>query len=100
MLARCVIASGLGLELQLDEACRRAELTPDRFLFSESNGRFLVSVRAADAERLEACFDGLPLEPVGRVTNEARLRLAIDGGSYAWDSAELSRAYKETLTDA
>ena len=99
LLARCVMASGLGFDLDLGDACRRAESRPDRFLFSESNGRFLVTVRAADREPFERFFDGLPLAHVGSVDARPRLRIAIDGRRYVWETAELSRAFKETLSD-
>jgi phosphoribosylformylglycinamidine synthase len=100
LLARCVIASGLGLDVDLRAGCDRAGLGLDRFLFSESNGRFLVTVRAEDAERFEACLDGLPLERVGRVCSEPGLRILGGERSYVWDSGDLSRAFKETLDDA
>ena len=93
------MASGLGLVLDLGPACRRAEMSPERFLFSESNGRFLVTVRAADRERFEARFDGLPLLHVGTVDSSPRLKISVDDRSYCWDTAELSRAFKETLAD-
>jgi phosphoribosylformylglycinamidine synthase len=99
LFARCVMASGLGFELELDEACRRAELSPERFLFSESNGRFLVTVRAADRERFEACFDALPLVHIGTVDTHPRLKICVDDRSYSWDAAALNRVFKETLAD-
>jgi len=99
LLARCTIASGLGFDLDLGSACGRAELSLERFLFSESNGRFLVTVRPADRERFEACFDGLPLLHVGTVDAQPRLKIAVDDRSYCWDTAALSRAFKDTLAD-
>jgi len=99
LFARCVIACGLGFDLDLGAACRRAELSPERFLFSESNGRFLVTVRGTDRDRFETCFDGLPLAHVGTVGTQPRLKIAFDDRSFAWDAAGLSRAFKETLVD-
>ncbi len=99
LFARCVIASGLGLELDLGEACRRAELSLERFLFSESNGRFLVTVRASERDRFEACFQGLPLTHVGTVAGQPRLKIACGEQSFCWSAAGLCRAFKETLAD-
>ncbi|NIM01865.1 MAG: hypothetical protein GTN89_13785 [Acidobacteria bacterium] len=99
LFARCVMASGLGLDLDLDDACRRAELSPERFLFAESNGRFLVTVLERDRERFEACFGGLPLLRIGSVDDEPRLKLRIARRTYRWDAAALSRGFKETLAD-
>ena len=99
LLARCVMASGLGLDLDLGEACRRAELSPERFVFSESNGRFLVTIRARDSTRFEELFDALPLIRIGSVDTPPRLKIEIDGSLYAWNVADLSRTFKETLAD-
>lgn len=99
LFARCVIACGLGLDLDLGEACRHAELSPERFLFSESNGRFLVTVRAGDRDRFETCFDGLPLTRVGTIDAQPRLKIVFEDRSFAWDTAVLCRAFKETLAD-
>ncbi len=99
VLARCVMASEFGLDVDLGDVARRAEMSADRFLFSESNGRLLATVRPADRERFEACFEGLPLALVGKVDARARLKLSFGDQSHAWSSADLSRAFKETLGD-
>ena len=99
LFARCVIASGLGLELDLDEVCRRAELSPERFMFSESNGRFLVTVSPSDRDRFETCFAGLPLTRVGTVVEKPQLTIACGDSPFCWTAADLSRAFKETLGD-
>ena len=46
-LARCAMAGELGLELDLDRAPDLARSPPDVALFSESNGRFVVTVGGA-----------------------------------------------------
>ena len=72
-MARSVMASGLGLELDLG-ACRDlAALPPDVALFSESNGRFIATVGAEDRERFEALLEDLPCSRVGRVVSDRRL---------------------------
>ena len=70
-------------------------------LFSESLGRFLVTVASADAKRCERHFDGLACHRVGEVTREARLR--VSSGRRPWLDvavADLRAAFKETLADA
>jgi len=99
LLARCAMASDLGLDLDLESACRHAELSANRFMFSESNGRFFVTVREADTDAFEALFDGMPIEQVGTVGADRGLRVACDDRSYAWNTDDLSRAFKETLSD-
>jgi len=99
--ARCVIAGGLGLDIDLAECDGLRDLPPDVALFSESNGRFLITVTAENVERAATVFEGLPYRRVGRVTAEARLR--VRRGESIWldvDAATLEAAYKETLADA
>jgi phosphoribosylformylglycinamidine (FGAM) synthase-like enzyme len=79
--------------------CRRAEISPVGFLFSESNGRFRVTIRASDRDRFETCFDGLPLTCVGTVAAQPGLKIACGDQSLSWSAADLSRAFKETLAD-
>ena len=64
-LALSSLAAGLGLEVDLS---RVAPESPDyAALYSESAGRFLVSVDPAQAGRLEELFQGQPLTLIGRV---------------------------------
>jgi len=66
-------AGRLGLQIDLSRVPRDADVTrPDTILFSESNGRFLVEVRPADAAPFEAALAGCPLAKVGKVTEEAQ----------------------------
>jgi phosphoribosylformylglycinamidine synthase len=99
-LARCAMAGELGLELELTETLRGAELPLDVFLFSESNGRFLITVTVEQAEHFERMFDGLPCRRVGVVTLDPRLRIAVDGRIVIdLEVAALKAAFKETLSD-
>ncbi len=68
-----VVASELGLDLDLERRADLAGLAPDAALFSESNGRFVVTVRPTDAARLEAAFAGLACRRLGLVTAAPRL---------------------------
>jgi phosphoribosylformylglycinamidine synthase len=94
------MASGLGLDLDLGSCPDIADLRPDTALFSESNGRFLVTTRPEDAERLEKLFDGLACRRIGTVDEQARLR--VRSGEQTWLDLgvdELKPAFKETLAD-
>lgn len=68
--AEMCIGGRLGMALTLDTA------DPTTALFSESNGRLLVEVRPSEAAAFEACFDGLPLQRLGRVTGGPRLSIS------------------------
>jgi phosphoribosylformylglycinamidine (FGAM) synthase-like enzyme len=76
-LALASLAAGLGLEVDLS---RVAPESPDyAALYSESAGRFLVSVDPAQARRLEELFRGQPLGCLGRVGGDQTFRLIRHG---------------------
>jgi phosphoribosylformylglycinamidine synthase len=99
-LARCVMAAELGLELDLGAGTDLAELPAAVALFSESLGRFVVTVAPHDAERFEERFAELPCRRVGRVTAQARLCLRLAGpATVDLDVSRLAAAFKGTLAD-
>jgi phosphoribosylformylglycinamidine synthase len=76
-LALASLAAGLGLEVDLT---RVAPDLPDyAALYSESAGRFLVSVDPAHAARLEDLFAGQPLCRLGRVGGDPTFKLTRHG---------------------
>ena len=98
--ARCVMAAELGMDLDLTAASRDADLAQERFLFSESNARFLISTSARDAEELKRRFDGLPCLRIGTVTELPRLVARVEGVErICLDVERLKAAFKETLAD-
>ena len=97
-LARSAMAGELGMDLDLDLVPDLAGLPPDVALFSESNGRFVVTVAPADTAAFEERFRGLACRRVGRVTALRTLRATL-GGRACIDLpiAAMKTAYKETL---
>lgn len=93
-LARSALAGGLGVKVDLDALPGATGLATDVALFSESNGRFVVSVASSDREAFEARFAGLPCRRIGQVVAEPRLAVS-HGGRSALDLplAELRAAY-------
>ena len=76
-LALSSLAAGLGLEADLS---RVAPDLPDyAALYSESAGRFLVSVDPADAPRLEELFAGQPLALIGQVRPDPTFKIIRHG---------------------
>ncbi len=55
------------------EAIPQGALSDDKVLFSESPGRFLVTVAPERREEFEALFSGLPIGLVGEVTSRPQL---------------------------
>ena len=78
-LAKCCLAGDLGAEIDLDAAPDLAGLDTDISLFSESNGRFIVTIAAADASRIETLFADHSCHSIGRVNRETRLLVSRRG---------------------
>ena len=97
-LSRSAMAGALGMKVDLDLAPDLAKLPPDVALFSESNGRFVVTVAATDASAFEALFGALPCRRIGTVTSGGTLTIAL-GGKIRIDApiAAMKSAFKGTL---
>jgi phosphoribosylformylglycinamidine synthase len=80
-LVRSALAGDLGAELDLDRAPDLAALAADVALFSESNGRFVVTVAERDAESFERTLAPNPCVRLGRVTDGGKLSIRHGGGS-------------------
>jgi phosphoribosylformylglycinamidine synthase len=74
--AMAAIGGGLGMTIGLAKAPVAGEpfeIRDDQLMFSESCGRFLVTVPKAMAGEFEKLFDGLPYGLVGEVTEAPEL---------------------------
>ncbi|MGV8075361.1 MAG: AIR synthase-related protein [Syntrophobacteraceae bacterium] len=67
--------SNLGMILDLAGVSGGENLSDDRILFSESCGRFLVTVPPELQRDFEAVFKGLPCSLIGEITSEPRMLL-------------------------
>jgi phosphoribosylformylglycinamidine (FGAM) synthase-like enzyme len=94
------LAGDLGVEIELSEVITEpADLRADRILYSESQGRVLVSVSPVKEEAFLDLFEGLPCRLVGRIREDAFLRVrGRNGDPYLEEGLpELREAYKRTL---
>jgi phosphoribosylformylglycinamidine synthase II len=74
-LAMKAMAGGLGMTVNLEKIPVVEPLREDQILFSESAGRFIVTIDPAKKDTFEAIFSKLPCTCVGTVTSEAELVL-------------------------
>jgi phosphoribosylformylglycinamidine synthase len=99
-LARSAMSSELGLDVDLTVYAERAGVRLDVLLFSESGGRFVVTVRAEAADRFEALFEGLPCTRAGRVTDHPGLRIDLGSGTeVVLDRETMLESFKRRLAD-
>jgi phosphoribosylformylglycinamidine synthase len=67
-LAETAFAGGLGLSADLSRAPREGATRDDEILFSESAGRFVVTVHPESAPNFEKLFEGRHCAQLGEVT--------------------------------
>jgi len=78
-LTRSALAGGIGAEIDLSGAPGIDALDADIVMFSESNGRFVVTVAEKDIERFADSFSGLPCQRIGTVIEEKQLAVRRAG---------------------
>jgi phosphoribosylformylglycinamidine synthase II len=78
-LALCSLAGGLGVEVDLGDML--ADLPTHAALYSESAGRFLVTVAPAQRSRFEEIFQGQPYHLLGEVRPDRTFTLKRQGRS-------------------
>jgi phosphoribosylformylglycinamidine synthase len=74
-LALVAMAGGLGLEVDLNRLPVEGVERDDTLLYSESPGRFIVTVAPQDRSAFEKLFQELPCRCVGRVLKKGRIIL-------------------------
>ncbi len=100
-LALVAMGADLGLDIDLSKVpCHDLE-RDDQLLFSESAGRFVVTVAPENAGAFEKFFQGLSWGHVGQVTDTGRLHMAGLAGKRLVDEPleALRRAWKKPFGD-
>jgi phosphoribosylformylglycinamidine synthase len=98
--AEMAFAGGLGMDLYTLTVPRPPEIARDDvILFSESNSRFLCEVAPEKIAAFEAALQGVPIAPLGRVTDENIFRVSGVTGDTIIEKniAELKEAWQKPL---
>jgi phosphoribosylformylglycinamidine synthase len=69
-LAMTAMGGNLGLDVDLNRVPVETALRDDVVLFSESAGRFIVTIAPDHQKRFEEIFEGAPYAPIGRVVQK------------------------------
>jgi len=77
-LAMVAMGGELGMEIHLGDIPSSGELTASQILFSESAGRFVVTIDPAKQKAFEKIFDGLKIRQAGIVTESPLFRIRDD----------------------
>jgi len=98
--AESCIGGQIGASIDLSLLIERRELSPQEILFSESSGRFLVTVRAENEEKFKNIFKGVRIQRIGKVGEGSRIVIKDGGREIAiMDLDELTRGYRKPLYD-
>ena len=68
------------MEICLSDVIRDADLTDEKILYSESAGRFIVTVSPHKREDFLSIMSGVPISYVGRVTSDNILKISGKDG--------------------
>jgi phosphoribosylformylglycinamidine synthase subunit PurSL len=79
-LVLVAMAGELGMEIDLSLIPGSAGLTPSQVLYSESCGRFVITVAPWKKERFEEIFSGMNMERVGEITESPLFTMKSDNG--------------------
>jgi phosphoribosylformylglycinamidine synthase len=98
-LARMVLAADVGLEVEL-KSLPAAILNPLQKLFSESTGRFVITVNPRHAPELESALPGMDYACIGKVTKNPTLTIKNQGKKIvALSRNRLERAFSRRFGD-
>ncbi len=96
-LAMAAMGGNLGMEIDLSRVPAEGLDRDDKILFSESAGRFIVSINPAHKDRFEEIFAGLAFACIGRVNESRQITMTgLDGSTIlSVEIASLKRAWKQ-----
>jgi phosphoribosylformylglycinamidine synthase II len=100
-LAMVAMGGELGMEILLNRIPAEKGLRTSQVLYSESCGRFVVTVAPANKDRFEKGFAGLNARQVGVISDSTRVLVADGDGNRVIDEEvmALKRCWKEPLGD-
>jgi phosphoribosylformylglycinamidine synthase len=98
-LAETAFSGGLGMNVDLAAVCASGITRDDEMLFSESQSRFVVTVRPEKKAAFEAMLAGSAFACIGTVTAEGLFRVKGLGGSVIVEEkiGDLKEAWQQTL---
>jgi len=98
-IAKSSISGEMGADIDISGIPGSANIRDDYKLYSESQGRFIVSVNPSSKAEFEAFFKGLPVAQIGYVRKDSTFRLRGDEGKIIieTDIEALGRSYRDTF---
>ncbi len=100
-LALAAMGGDLGLDIHLDAVPGSSGLEPTQILYSESCGRFIVTIDPSQKSRFEESFAGMRFSKIGVVIPSPSLIIKNEGGTPLIDEdiSQLKKCWHETFGD-
>ena len=100
-LALTAMGGELGIHIDLDRIPATTELSASQLLYSETCGRFIITVSPQNSERFEEMFHEMDLEQVGMVTDTQQLTITRGKGQTVIrkNIQDLKTAWKKPFGD-
>ncbi len=100
-LAKTAMGGRLGMDIEIPTHMTWDNLSDQAFLYSESQGRAVVTVAAQNKERFEAAMKGTSCNAIGHTRQNPRFRIAGEDGRCMIDTDVdlMLTQYKSTFKD-
>ena len=100
-LAMCSMAGNLGLSVDINNIPQKNELSFEKLLFSESSGRFIVSLSSENADEFEKLFQDFPCKCIGNVlkTDVFQIKSKTDKYVINLSVSEMKNAWKRPFKE-
>jgi phosphoribosylformylglycinamidine synthase subunit PurSL len=95
--ARCAMGGMLGLDIDLGKVTTDGELDTAKLLFSESQGRLMVTVAEQNKAQFEKELSGHEIALIGTVTDSDVVAFSGKGAGIEIKISDLKKSYKKTL---
>ncbi|VVB58729.1 Phosphoribosylformylglycinamidine synthase subunit PurL [Candidatus Anstonella stagnisolia] len=98
-IAECCIGGRVGVRVDLEKVPCESNLADDRILFSESSGRFVVSVKEKDCAKFEKEMKGCEIGKIGNVRKDEAFEVKETGeqGAIYTKVSVLVSAWQKTM---
>jgi len=100
-LAMCAMAGNMGIVVHSEKIPCSTNLSDDKRLFSESSGRFIVSIPSANKNDFEKSIQGYPFNCIGKVSDADVFQIQGISGNVIVDLllSEMKTVWKKPFKD-
>ncbi len=95
---KAAMAGDLGIDINVNSVWSPEDLADEELLFSETQGRYMVTVAKEDQDAFERTLNDVIYSKVGTVTSNGMTVLKGDGKKESIDISKVKESYQKTLS--